>query len=57
MGCVVFVAALSAVQWFGTSPGRITYAEVRLLILAAIPALVAVLSARWVDDGRRNRWK
>jgi hypothetical protein len=52
---VVFVLAVSAVQWLVTSPGRITYGECRLLILAGVPALVTTLSAAWIDDARRDR--
>jgi hypothetical protein len=49
------LAAVSAVQWWVTSPGVITYAEMRLIVLAGIPAMVTVISARWVENGRRNR--
>jgi hypothetical protein len=53
---VLWMAGLSAVQWFVTSPGRITGGEFRIIALAAVPALVVVLSARWVDNGRRDPW-
>jgi hypothetical protein len=52
---VLFVVAISAVQRFVTTPGRITYGEFRLLILAAIPAMVTIVSAFWVDNGRRDQ--
>jgi hypothetical protein len=52
---VLFVVGVLAVQRFVTSPGRITYGEFRLLVLAAVPALVTIASAFWVNDGRRNR--
>jgi hypothetical protein len=51
---VAFVSGVSAVQWLITSPGQITYGECRLLILAGIPALVTILSAYWIDNGRRK---
>lgn len=46
--------ALAAAQWTLTSPGVITYGEVRLLTLAAVPALTITLSAYWVGAGRRR---
>lgn len=52
---VLLVVGIAAVQRFVTSPGRITYAEFRLLLLAAIPAMVTIVSAYWVNDGRRDR--
>jgi hypothetical protein len=51
---VAFIAGVSAVQWLLTSPGQITYGECRLLILAGIPALVTILSAYWINNGRRK---
>jgi hypothetical protein len=38
-----------------TSPGVTTYGELRILVLVSIPALVAILSAYWVDAGHRER--
>lgn len=52
---VLFVLAVSAAQWRITSPGEITDAEFRLLALASVPAMVAILSAYWVDAGRKSR--
>lgn len=49
------VCAVAAAQWFLTSPGIVTYGEFRLLILAAVPSMVTILSAWWVDAGRRPR--
>lgn len=51
---VLLVVTISAVQLFVTTPGRTTYGEFRLLVLAAIPAMVAIVSAFWVNDGRRD---
>lgn len=48
---VLFAGGVSLVQWLVTSPGVVTYGEFRLLTLAAIPALVAIALARWVDAG------
>jgi hypothetical protein len=52
---VLLVFAVAAAQWRLTSPGVVTDAEFRLLALASVPALVTILSAYWVDAGRRNR--
>jgi hypothetical protein len=52
---VLFVLAVSAIQRYVTSPGRTTYGEFRLLVLAGIPALVTIASAFWVDNGRRDQ--
>jgi hypothetical protein len=51
---VVSIAGLSAVQWTVTSPGVLTEVEWHTLLLCSVPALVVVLSAYWVDDGRRR---
>lgn len=51
---VLLVFAVASIQWLVTSPGGITGTEFRLLLLAAIPAMVAILSAYWVDAGRRS---
>jgi hypothetical protein len=51
---VLAMVGMIAVQWFVTSPHVITYGEFRLTTLAGVPALTAVLCARWVDDGRRD---
>lgn len=48
------VIAVWAIQWFVTTPGRTTYGEFRLLTLVSIPALVTILSAAWIDNGRRS---
>jgi hypothetical protein len=48
------VAGLLAAQLFLFTPGVTTYGEFRLLTLAAIPALTIIVSARWVDGGRRK---
>lgn len=55
LGAVIVVVVLGVVQWLVTTPGIITYAEFRLMILAGTVALIVVLSARWVDEGP-DRW-
>jgi hypothetical protein len=50
---VLWMAGLSAVQWFVTSPGVTTDVEWHLMLLSSVPALTIVLSANWVDAGRR----
>lgn len=49
VAAVLFTASVAGVQWAWTSPGVVTDLEFRTLLLAAIPALVAVAFARWVD--------
>jgi hypothetical protein len=48
------VVAVWLVQSFVTSPGVITDREWHAMLLTAIPALTVVLSAHWVDAGRRK---
>lgn len=50
---VLWMAGLLAVQFFVTSPGRTTDTEWHLMLLSSVPALTVVLSAHWVDAGRR----
>jgi len=46
--------ALAYVLWFEHTPGMVSYGEFRFLLLAAVPALTVILSASWVDAGRRD---
>ncbi len=50
--CVLLVAAVVVLQVRVTSPGVLTYAEARLLTLAAVPAIVTIACAFWIEDGR-----
>jgi hypothetical protein len=51
---VLALVALMGVQWFVTTPGMVTDRELHTMMLAAIPAMTVVLSAFWVDAGRRE---
>lgn len=55
LASLALVFGVFFVQRRVTSPGVTTYAELRILTLVAIPALVAILSAYWVDAARRER--
>jgi hypothetical protein len=52
---VLAMAGLLYVQWFVTSPGVTTDVEWHVMLLCSAPALTTVLSAYWVDAGRRDR--
>jgi hypothetical protein len=52
---VLWMVRLSAVQWFVTSPHIYTFIEWRVCLLLSVPSLTVVLSARWIDAGRRDR--
>jgi hypothetical protein len=43
------------VQWFVTSPGVTTDVEWHVMLLCSVPAMTTVLSAYWVNAGRRDR--
>jgi hypothetical protein len=51
---VLWMAGLLAFQWFVTSPGRTTDAEWHVMLLSSVPAFTIVLSAHWIDAGRRR---
>lgn len=51
---VLWMAGLLAFQWFVTSPGRTTDAEWHVMLLSSVPAFTIVLTASWMDAGRRR---
>lgn len=50
---VLSMVGLLAVQWLVTTPRRVTDTEWHIMLLSSIPAFTIVLSAYWVEGGRR----